>query len=165
MLLAAPRGVEARRGRPWASVAVSPVRAGGRVLRGEERAGRLGHGAIVRRFLLTPLVRFVQNQRMAQTFGACVRTARRAAGLSYEALGALAGLSACYLHDIEHGRRRLPPRHWGAIVAALPSLTLADLAAAFVSAGRIDVDAEILTRRQRAALAALLEAQARAEAA
>lgn len=72
------------------------------------------------------------------------------------------GVSAPYLHDVEHNRRRLPLRRWGALVAAIPTLSISSLAAAFVLIGRIDVDASMLTEYQRDVLASALEAEARA---
>jgi transcriptional regulator with XRE-family HTH domain len=98
---------------------------------------------------------------MPETFGGLVRSARKAAGLSLRALGEhLGGLSAPFIHDVEHDRRRLGTKHWGALCAALPGLTVRALAEAALAAGPIEVDARDLTAEQRARLVEALEAQA-----
>lgn len=95
---------------------------------------------------------------MTGTFGEVVRAARDAAGMSLRALGAaMGGLSAPYLHDVEHDRRRLAPAHWRALVAALPALTIRDLAEAAVRSGPVQIDGRELTARQRAGVVEALE--------
>ena len=89
--------------------------------------------------------------------------ARRAAGLTLRGLGErMGGLSAPYLHDIEHDRRRLPAARWPALVAALPTLTVRGLAEVTLAAGPVEIDARELTPEQRARLVDALEATARA---
>jgi hypothetical protein len=103
---------------------------------------------------------------MAQTFGFMVSEARARAGLSLRALGkAMGGLSAPYLHDVEHGRRKLSPVRWPALVAALPTLTVRALAEAAVLEGPVEIDARDLTPGQRARIVDALEQAATSEAA
>ena len=90
-----------------------------------------------------------------------MRDARSSAGLSLRALGeALGGLTAPYLHDVEHDRRRLALKHWQALCVALPGLSVRALAEAAFAAGPVEIDARDLTDAQRARLVDALEAQA-----
>lgn len=95
---------------------------------------------------------------MTETFGAILRRHREAAGLSLRALGGrLGGLSVPYLHDVEHGRRRMVPARWRALCDALPGLTVRALAEAALRAGPVELDASALTDEQRARLVEALE--------
>ncbi len=101
---------------------------------------------------------------MSETVGRLVARARKAAGLSLRGLGERVGLSIPFLHDAEHGRRRIPPARWPAFVAALPTLTIRDFAEAALSTGPVEIDASLLTKGQRAALIDALASQATAAA-
>lgn len=101
---------------------------------------------------------------MSDTAGACLARARKAAGLSLRALGERVGLSAPYLHDAEHDRRRITPARWPSFVAALPTLTIRALAEATLADGPVKIDARQLTPEQRAGLVEALSQQATAAA-
>jgi transcriptional regulator with XRE-family HTH domain len=97
---------------------------------------------------------------MPGTFGELVHEARVARGMSLRELGeALGGLSAPYIHDVEHGRRRLVPSRWAALISALPGLSVRALAEAAVAAGPVELDPAMLTAEQRAHLVEALERQ------
>ncbi len=61
----------------------------------------------------------------------------------------MGGLSAPYLHDVEHDRRRIVPSRWAALCAALPTLDARALAVAAVASGPVEIDARDLTPEQR----------------
>lgn len=88
-----------------------------------------------------------------QTFGDLMATARVASGLSLAKLGAAMGLSVPYLHDVEHGKRRLAHARWLALGACLPALDLQALAEASLATGPVTIDAQLLTPKQRTTLA------------
>lgn len=64
----------------------------------------------------------------------------------------MGGLSAPYLHDVEHDRRRIVPARWAALIAALPALNIRALAVAALSSGPVEIDARDITDEQRARL-------------
>jgi len=99
---------------------------------------------------------------MPGTLGELVSAARSAAGLTLRALGDRLGVSAPYLHDVEHGRRRLPPARWAALVEALPTLTVRQLAEAAIASGPVEIDARSLPPEQRAHMVQALENAAKA---
>jgi transcriptional regulator with XRE-family HTH domain len=71
--------------------------------------------------------------KFSPTPGALVRSAREAAGYTLRDLGEILGLSHAHLCDVEHGRRSLARDRWAAVCAALPSLTVRDIAVATVA--------------------------------
>ena len=75
------------------------------------------------------------------TPGTLIRQARREARLSLSAVARAMGISVPYLHDVEHDSRRLATERWPALVAAVPGLTLRDLADAMVESGAVTIDA------------------------
>lgn len=96
-----------------------------------------------------------------ETMGAMIATARKAQGMTYRALAeALGGLSAPYVYDVEHDRRRLAPSRWAALIRALPSLSIRSLAEAALASGPVEIDASSLTQDQRKTLVDALVAQA-----
>jgi transcriptional regulator with XRE-family HTH domain len=100
------------------------------------------------------------------TIGDVVAGARERAGITLRVLAVRLGFSHTFLHDIEHGRRRLPVARWSALVGALGGeLTLEQLAESAVAAdaGTVEVSTRALTAEQRAALAAILVAEAQGD--
>ena len=90
---------------------------------------------------------------MSETVGAYLARARKAAGLSLRQLSEkVGGLSVPYLHDVEHDRRRLVAARWGSFAAALPGVTIREIAERSFSSGPVEIDARLLTERQRKAL-------------
>lgn len=87
------------------------------------------------------------------TLGTMIREAREAAGLSLAKVGAVMDLSAPYLHDVEHDRRPLASFRWHSLIAALPAISLRDLAEKSLETGVVRIDARMLTKAQRSALA------------
>lgn len=91
------------------------------------------------------------------TLGTLIRARREAAGLSLRALAARLGVSAPFLHDVEHDRRRLTVDRWADIGAAI-GVTTRELAEAAIAAGHVKVDARRLSKAgQRAVADALVE--------
>lgn len=101
---------------------------------------------------------------MSNTAGFCIARARKAAGLTLRAVGDHLGVSVPYLHDVEHDRRALVVARWAALVEVLPTLSIRTLAEATLAAGPVEIDARLLTPRQRAQLVEALEEQAGAAA-
>ena len=99
---------------------------------------------------------------MTETLGKLVQDARAAAGLSLRQVAGHMGVSVPYLHDVEHGRRRVVPARWAALVAILPGLSLRALAEAAVASGPVELDARDLTHEQRTKIVDALESAARA---
>ena len=99
---------------------------------------------------------------MAETMGELVKRLRTAAGLSLAKVAGPMGVSAPFLHDVEHDRRRVSPARWASLVDVLPGLTLRALAETAVASGPVEVDARYLTPEQRARIVDALELAARA---
>lgn len=98
---------------------------------------------------------------MQKTMGEIIAAARASEGMPLRTLGAALGVSAPYLHDVEHDRRRLAVVRWAALLRALPSLNLTTLAEASLATGPVEIDASALTREQRKALVAAIVAMAK----
>ncbi len=65
-----------------------------------------------------------------KTQGQMLRRARVGAGLSLRQVADALGWPHVYLGEIERGKRAVPERHWPAVIALLPSLTIDELRAA-----------------------------------
>lgn len=88
----------------------------------------------------------------SKTPGSIIRAAREAADLSLAGLAAAIGVSAPYIHDLEHDRRRLVAARWGALRKALPELNVRWFVEATIATGPVEVDPSTLTLEHRAAL-------------
>ncbi len=74
-------------------------------------------------------------------FGKYLRTQRKAARLSQHELGRAIGVHGTYVSEVERGARApFAPKHWNAIVKALPGTTIADLARAAAQTRPLEVD-------------------------
>jgi len=71
------------------------------------------------------------------------------------------GLSAPYLWEVEHDRRRLAVSRWGKLIKALPTLDILTLAERSIESGPVEIDPTSLTPNQREALVAVLISTAR----
>jgi len=102
----------------------------------------------------------------ATTPGALIADARKKARLSLRKLGVAAGgYSPQYMNDLEQNRRRLAPQRWHYLLRALPTLNVRLLAEAYLATGPVELDASVLTPRQRATLLDTLMALAERPAA
>lgn len=100
---------------------------------------------------MTLTARRAQYSLMSRSvsLGKYLATARENAGLTLRELAHRVGLSAPFMCDVEHDRRRFPPSHWPSLVHAIPGVTMRKIAEASVSSGFVRIDASLLTPKQR----------------
>lgn len=99
------------------------------------------------------------------SLGKLVMASREEAGLTLRQVAKAIGISIPFLHDVEHGRRPLAVGWWTRFVAAIPGLTLKDMAEARISgAVRVEIRVDELTKAQRVAVISRLISDAEAEA-
>jgi len=77
----------------------------------------------------------------AHEFGRYIRRQRAAAGVSLRSAGKSLGVSAVYLGEVERGvRPPLKAEHWGALVAAIPTVERATLERLTAKARPVQMD-------------------------